>query len=83
MTTKQQIAKRLGELEAGIRQHHEALWASFSLEELEGIKNGDAKALAKFERLDGYKICALFDEVMTRDERAEINQIIKELKLDS
>jgi hypothetical protein len=81
-TTKQRKLAKLKILERGIRQRMDEIWAQFTIEELQAFIEGDKDAVEKFERLGGHKFFALYQIIMTPEERREQEKEIKEMLLE-
>ncbi|MBI1795174.1 MAG: hypothetical protein HYR70_13435 [Chloroflexi bacterium] len=72
--------KSLGRIEDEIRRRYKEFWEQFSLEELQAVRDDNAspEVMARFDKTGD--LFALYDAIMTPEERAEHNQIMKELE---
>jgi hypothetical protein len=71
---------RVDRIEADAKKRIKTFWDKFSNYELEAIRDGDPIVSERFEMMGGREIVELEIALMTPQERAEFEQVVKELQ---
>ena len=71
---------RVDKIEAEARKRIKAFWDQFSDNELKAISDGDPKAIARCKQLGADEVITLQNALATPQERAELEQIERELQ---